>query len=177
MPNRSDLLDRFNTLERQRKDILDSLTTTDDGLLAQQPTKGAWSVAQVVMHLAIAEEGMLAYLNKKRDVGGHAPVGASAPFRLALLNLALVLPVKYKAPTVVATVPECTMAEAQIRWDTIRERMHHTFETIPEKLIGHGLFKHPSAGKFDLVQGLRFIGMHVHHHRAQIDRTLRKVGG
>jgi len=177
MPNRATLLDRFNTLERQRMDILERISTTDNILLSKQPSDGAWSVAQVVLHLAIAEEGLLAYLNKKREVGGHEPVGASAPFRLAALNLALVLPVKYKAPTVVATVPECSMAEAKMRWDAVREHMHRAFETIPEKLIGHGLFKHPAAGKFDLVQGLRFIGMHVHHHRTQIDRTLSKVKG
>lgn len=177
MPNRVHLLDRFSLLERQRNEILEGMASADPALLTKQPAPGAWSVAQVVLHLAIADEGMLAYMTKKIEVGGHAPVGATAPFRLALLNVALALPVKYKAPRVVATVPECTMAEAKQRWDAIRERMHRTFETIPEKLIGHGLFKHPSAGKFDLVQGLRFIGMHVHHHRAQIDRTLQKVGG
>jgi uncharacterized damage-inducible protein DinB len=177
MPNRATLLDRFSTLERQRKEILEGIASVDPGRLRTQPYAGAWSVAQIVSHLSIADEGMLGYLNKKIEVGGHAPVGASAPFRLALLNVALVLPIKYKAPRVVATVPECSMAEAQQRWDTIRGRMHGTFETIPERLIGHGLFKHPSAGKFNLIQGLRFIGMHVEHHRPQIDRTLRRVGG
>jgi hypothetical protein len=124
-------LDRFSLLERQRNEILEGMASADPALLAKQPAPGAWSLAQVVLHLAIADEGMLAYMTKKIEVGGHAPVGASAPFRLALLNVALALPVKYKAPPVVATVPECTMAEAKQRWDAIRERMHRTFETIP----------------------------------------------
>jgi uncharacterized damage-inducible protein DinB len=177
MPNRSTLLDRFSTLERQRMAILKGIASSDPGLLAKEPTAGAWSVAQVILHLAIAEEGVINYIDKKRSVGGHGPVGALAPVRLALLNTALALPLKFKAPAVVATVPPCTYAEACARWQAVRARMQDTFATIPEELIGHGLIKHPSAGKFDLVQGLRFVRWHVKHHRPQIERTLRQVGG
>jgi len=173
MPDRKTLLKRFTVLEDQRRSILERLHAMDPQTLRTSPAPGSWSVAQVVLHLAIAEEGMMAYLNKKRSVGGHGPAGAGAPFRLGLLNLALVLPVKYKAPAVVATVPECSFDEATQRWDAVRRTMRSTFDTLPEELIGHGLFKHPSAGKFDLVQGIRFMGMHVERHRGQIDRILR----
>lgn len=175
MADRTALLARFSKLEAQRSALLRVLEGLPAERLERQPKPGAWSVAQVVLHLAIAEEGVMNYIDKKRSVGGHGPVGAMAPVRLALLNTALALPLKFKAPAVVATVPQCSYAEACARWQAVRERMHETFTAIPEELIGHGLIKHPSAGKFDLVQGLRFVRWHVKHHRPQIQRTLRSV--
>ncbi len=173
MADRKALLVRFSELEAQRNALLRTLAGETHERLAQQPRPGAWSVAQVVLHLAIAEEGIMNYIDKKRSLGGHRPVGVFAPIRLALLNSALALPMKFKAPAVVATVPPCSFAEACQRWQDVRERMQHCFATIPEELIGHGLIKHPSAGKFDLVQGQRFVRWHVRHHGPQIRRTLR----
>jgi hypothetical protein len=175
MADRKALLARFSKLEAQRSALLRVLEGETPERLEKAPKPGAWSVAQVILHLAIAEEGVINYIDKKRSVGGHGPVGAMAPLRLALLNTALALPLKFKAPAVVATVPPCTYAEACARWQAVRERMQDTFATIPEELIGHGLIKHPSAGKFDLVQGLRFVRWHVRHHVPQITRTLRSL--
>lgn len=175
MADRKALLARFSKLEAQRSALLRVLEGETSERLEQQPKPGTWSVAQVILHLAIVEEGVLNYVDKKRSLGGHGPVGPFAPLRLALLNTALALPLKFKAPAVVATAPECSFAEARQRWQTVRERMEQCFTTIPEELIGHGLIKHPSAGKFDLVQGLRFVRWHVRHHGPQISRTLRSL--
>jgi hypothetical protein len=175
MSDRTALLKRFSTLEDQRNTLLQRLSGEDAERLARSPRSGTWSVAQVLLHLAIAEEGLMNYVDLKLRVGGHGPVGIDARFRLALLNTALALPIKFKAPAVVANVPECTFDEATLRWGTARQRMHLTFTSIPEALIRHGLIKHPTAGKFDLVRGIGFIGWHVRHHLPQIERTLRTV--
>ena len=175
MPDRRTLLARFSKLEAQRSALLRMLENEAPQRLEQAPQAGAWSAAQVVLHLAMAEENMVNYIDKKLSVGGHGVPGASAPFRLALLNLALALPIKFKAPKVVATIPEVSFEEARIRWQNVRERMVETFATIPEPFIGHGLIKHPSAGKFDLVQGLGFVHWHVKHHQPQFRRILSSL--
>lgn len=172
MPDRKALLARFSKLETQRSKLLLSLEKVAPTRLELAPQPGAWSAAQVVLHLAMAEEGLMNYIDKKLSSGGHGPPGASAPFRLALLNLALAMPIKFKAPALVATIPEASFAEARERWQKVRERMKNTFVTIPEPYIAHGLIKHPSAGKFDLVQGLGFVHWHVKHHQAQFRRIL-----
>lgn len=177
MPTRSALLRRFAKLEAQRTALLRTLENVPRERLERSPGTGKWSVAQVLLHLAMAEEGLMNYIDKKRSVGGHTPVGLDAPVRLALLTTALALPLKYKAPPVVGTVPSCSFAEACQRWEAIRARMADTFRSIPEELIGHGLIKHPTAGKFDLVQGLRFVHWHVKHHKAQVHRTVAVVQG
>jgi uncharacterized damage-inducible protein DinB len=172
---RQELLRQFALLESDRQQLLARLDPLDPLLLGARPSPMAWSVAQVITHLAMAEEGVLAYLRKKIQYGGHGPVGRSAPFRLAFLNLALDLPIKYKAPRAVAHVPVTDHATARARWDAVRTALRSTLVDLEEEVLDHGLVKHPSAGKFTPVQGLRFMRKHVRHHRGQIVRTLRQV--
>ncbi len=175
MPTKTRLLQRFAVFETERQGLLVRLDRVPHALLETPPTPGAWSVTQVLLHLALAEGSAMAYLSKKLEVGGHRPVGTSATFRLFLLNTALALPIRFKAPAIVAHVPPCTYATARSQWDSVRADMRNTFAALPDELVGHGLFKHPSAGKFDMVQGLSFMGRHVRHHRGQIERTLRQL--
>lgn len=175
MSDRRALLARFSKLEAQRSALLRSLEKEAPQRLEQAPHAGAWSVAQVILHLAMADEGLIDHIDRKIAFGGHGEPSAGAPFRLALLKIALASPLKFKAPKVVATIPEVSYVEATAHWKRVRERMEETFATIPEAIIGHGLIKHPSAGKFGLVQGLGFIHWHVKHHQPQIRRTLASV--
>jgi len=122
--------------------------------------------------LAITEEGALAYLNKKREWKKHGPVGFLSVLRLLGLNTGLRLPVKYKAPAVVADVPETSYAVARARWDLIRQRMRTAYAEIPEALIAHDLFKHPFMGRFNLLQAMRFMRRHMRRHAGQIRRVL-----
>ena len=175
MSTKAKLLRRFAILENERQILLTKLEQLDPVLLQTAPGPEEWSVAQVMLHLAIAEGSAMAYLRKKLEVGGHGPPDVTAPLRLLLLNTALALPIKFKAPAIVATVPACTYADARAQWDAVRSDMRHVLDGIPEKYVGHGLFKHPSAGKFDLVQGLRFMTYHVRHHHGQIQRILGRL--
>lgn len=170
------LLQLFDRMEGERQVLLKKLDAVPPARLTQRPTNGGWSVAQVMTHLAIAEEGSLAYLNKKREFNKHGPVGFSASLRLLVLNTGIQLPVKYKAPLVIADVPATSYAVARTRWDTVRIRMRSTYQELPEALAGHDLFKHPFMGRFNLVQAVGFMCRHMRRHVAQIDRTLTALG-
>lgn len=177
MPTQAQLLKQFATFETERQVLLAKLERLDPVFLQTAPCPGAWSVAQVMLHLAMAEGSAMAYLRKKLEVGGHGPVCLTAPLRLLLLNTAMDLPLKFNAPAIVATVPACTYADARAQWDAVRSDMRRVLAGVPENYVGHGLFKHPSAGKFDLVQGLQFMTRHVRHHQGQINRTVRQLAG
>ncbi len=174
--SRERLLHLFDRMEGERQALLRKLDAFPTERLAQRPANGGWSAAQVMMHLAIAEEGSLAYLNKKREFKKHGPVGLSTTLRLLVLNTGIQLPLKYKAPTIIADVPATSYAIARERWDTVRTRMRSTYEELPEALIGHDLFKHPFMGRFNLVQAVGFMRHHMRRHRAQIERTLASLG-
>lgn len=172
MSARTRLLRRFQHLEDQRHAVVGMLEKHPAEALAKAPGPEAWSAAQVVLHLAMAEEGLLKYIALKREKGGHRPAGIGAPFRLALLELALWLPLKYKAPEVVAQVPPCTWQEASGRWEAARQALHAVCRELPEEHLRHDLIKHPLAGKFPMTTGLRFVQRHVAHHIPQLRRVL-----
>ena len=175
--SRARLLHLFDRMERERQDLLRALDVIPPEQLAQQPRNSGWSPAQVITHLAIVEEGALAYMNKKREFKKHRPVGFSSVWRSILLNNGLRLPFKYKAPGIVAEVPATNYAMARSRWDDARARMRIAYTEIPEALIGHDLFKHPFMGRFDLVQAVRFMRRHMHRHAGQIRRALPEPRG
>ncbi|MCB0769713.1 MAG: DinB family protein [Flavobacteriales bacterium] len=175
MTKKQRLLAGFDRMERDRLRIVDELSHIPPERSAERPAPDAWSVAQVITHLAMAEEKALAYLEKKLEVKKHGPVGHGAPLRLWFLNTVIRLPLKYKAPAIVADIPCTSYAVAKERWAAIRLRTRQRYQELDEKLLGHDLYKHPILGKFNLLQGLRFMAEHVKHHEHQIQRILRAV--
>lgn len=175
MTRKEQLLRQFAKAEVERRALLARLEPLPPHVLERSPSPGAWSVAQVIAHLALAEARSVDYLEHKLRSGEHAPVdGLSGP-RLLLLRGALRLPLRFKAPAVVATLPPCTFDEARQDWDQVRSRMAVAYAALPPEVATHGLFKHPKAGRFDPVQGMAFMRDHVRHHRAQVLRTIRQV--
>lgn len=175
LAERTRLVERFAALEVERHQLLGTLAQHGAKQLEHIPGPGQWSAAQVIVHFAVVEEGLLAYLRKKVQYGGHGPVSANAPFRLALLKLALRSPLKFKAPAVVAHAPQVSMAEAQDRWEHARAALYEAIGSLPDEALGHGLIKHPTAGRFTPRQGLSFISAHIGHHKRQLARILRNA--
>jgi uncharacterized damage-inducible protein DinB len=175
MPSRDTLFRLFERMEAERKALIAQLDRISEADLTTAPRPGAWSVAQVITHVAMAEEGSLAYLRKKYGGQRHKRAAFSGRWRLPLLNLAISLPVKYRAPALIATVPATSYDEARSRWEGVRTAMRRTYDALPEELIGHDLFKHPSVGRFSLTQGMRFMRRHALRHRGQIMRTLKAM--
>ena len=50
--------------------------------------------------------------------------------------------------------------------------MREAYEALPEERLGQALFKHPFAGRLDVVRGLRTIHIHVRRHAKQVERIL-----
>ena len=176
MDARARLLRQYDRFENERKTLLDQLESHGAAALAHAPGPGAWSVAQIIMHLVMVEQSSLAYLLRKRELGGSSNAGSLSGLRLALLNMTLGLPLRFKAPPVVADVPECTHAEAVAAWGAVRVELQRALTALPPAILHHGLFKHPIAGRFTPEEGLRFMSAHLRHHHGQIERTLTKVG-
>lgn len=125
----------------------------------------------------MAEETSLAYLKKKISYGDPGSIGWVGWFRLLALRAAFALPVRWKAPALIAEIPAHSWVEAAERWDTIRNAWHELLNTLPSGMARKALFKHPSVGRMNLIQGIRFMQVHVRHHGHQIERTLVQVTG
>jgi len=168
------LLKAFDAMEAERHALIKRLDGIPAEKLIQKPTPEAWSVVEVIAHLVKAETGTLNYLRKKLEVGGHRKADTWSGLRKALLNIALALPIKFKAPKVAQLDKgtDLSYAEAVLQWDQVRAALRKEYTKIEPKLIGHDLFKHPFAGKLNLEQSTSFMHSHMSRHIGQIDRTL-----
>jgi hypothetical protein len=174
---RKELLSAFAAAEADRKALLAKLDTYDEAVLTRKPAPDAWSVVEVLAHLVKAETGTLNYLRKKLEVGGHRKASVLAGLRKALLNFVLGLPIKFKAPKVAQLDKGVNMsyADAKAQWNAVREGLGTEYQLIDEQLIAHNLFKHPFAGKLNLVQSTEFMRQHMLRHVGQVERTLKAV--
>lgn len=175
---REELLNEFDASEKERKALLQRLDGIPEEVLTRRPEPGAWSVVEVMAHLIKAETGTLNYLRKKLELGGHGRASAFAGLRKAFLNFVISTPIKFKAPKVVQLDEgtDLSYAEARAQWDGVRTELRREYASIAPELITHDLFKHPFAGKLNLLQSTSFMHHHMVRHIGQIDRTLEAVG-
>jgi len=174
---RKELLKAFEAAEADRKALLAKLDAYGEDVLTRKPAPDAWSVVEVLAHLVKAETGTLNYLRKKLEVGGHRKASPFAGLRKSFLNFVLGLPIKFKAPKVAQLDKGVSMsyAEAKAQWIAVREGLGNEYQRIDEALIVHDLFKHPFAGKLNLVQSTEFMRQHMLRHVGQVERTLKAV--
>ena len=166
----------FDRLEKERKSLLTTLTTIPEKTLSSSPAEGKWSVNQILIHLVTSEQLTLAYLKKKSLGIDH--LKNSGPWewiRINILKWSQRLPaLKYKAPKyVVANTPEAVpLAELERRWNSVRMELSQFLDKVQDRDVRKLIYKHPVAGRFDVVQCLMFMREHYHHHLPQIKRLL-----
>ncbi|MCP5070542.1 MAG: DinB family protein, partial [bacterium] len=133
-----------------------------------------WSIIQVLSHLAVAEKASLAGVRKMTDDPARlGKTGLAGWARSTVLQLALRMPFKIKAPARAATVPERQDLETTRRqWDEVRVGWRETLEAFPDELLDRTIFMHPVVGPLSLTQGLRFMEDHLDRHAKQIDRIV-----
>lgn len=177
MASRKELLSLFDKMENERSSILKNLEGHSEEKLIRKPTPDRWSVTEVILHLSKAEEGALKYMQIKLKHGGHKKATFGAWLKQKLLNFAISIPIKYKAPNVIKLNEGegVSFAEAVANWAEIRKALRKEYELLDEAIIDHELFKHPAAGKLSVMQSVKFMRGHMLRHKGQIERTIKQV--
>ncbi len=167
----------FEALEKSRLTLFNKLDKLDASKMNKQPDANSWSVVQVMDHLTLAENNSLLYMTKKLSFNAEMKkADFKTTLRLFILKAALKLPLKWKAPKIVADARnEKSYAEAKAAWTEVRNGIAEFLEKFPSEHLQSELFKHPSAGKFTIVQALNFMRTHFEHHLPQIDRINKAV--
>ena len=177
MNSKQALMSAFEKMENDRKSLLNRLTEFPDKILSKKPNTDQWSVAEVVMHLVVAETGALNYMQKKLEFGGHQKSGFDAAIKQRMLNFLISLPIKFKAPKIIELkeIEDISFPEASQKWEAVRLELYKEYDKLDSDTVGHELFKHPAMGKMNLVQGVKFMHQHMNRHILQIDRVIQKV--
>lgn len=177
MTSRKELLAAFAKMETEREAVINSIRTIPADKLVTKPEQDQWSVTEIILHLAKAEEGALKYMQIKLKHGGHKKATIGAAIKHRLLNTAIALPFKYKAPNVIKLDESgrTSFAQAVEQWAAIRNQLKNEYESIDEGIIDHELFKHPAAGKLSIMQSVKFMRRHMNRHIGQISRTIKQI--
>lgn len=167
-----DLIARIDDLEDLRKEIVSQYDSYTTDQLTFKPDPGHWNLLQVLDHIVTSEKMSAIYI--KRQLNGKKyppPPGLKSRYRYALLKLALKLPFRYKAPSIVdSTGKTPDLHILQDSWKTIRGEIRSIVENTDEELLELGVYEHPRAGLLDMEQALHFLDMHIRHHQKQMER-------
>jgi hypothetical protein len=164
----------FLRLEETRSRALGLLEGLGAAPLNRSPGSGRWSALQVLHHVVESEAGTLGYVRKKMQAGAGLPrSGVASRLRRATLQLALALPLRFRAPAVAASVPDAIDPDdLRARWAEVRRAWRELLDGFPSELEGRLVFRHPVAGRLSLADTLAVLQAHLEHHVPQVKRAL-----
>jgi hypothetical protein len=134
---------------------------------------GKWTPAQITEHLTLTYEALMAEL-----CHGQPMKARLGPWRQRITRWIFLPHILFhrKFPLRVIAPREIrpgTVRAGQVEALRILEQLAERFEDELGRAFcrGGGCLTHPYFGEVDPVRGLRFIGVHIEHHRRQIERA------
>lgn len=166
----ADIQETFKSLGKKYGKLLQHLNSLSDDVLYFKAQADKWSIVEVIEHLVMAEENMLAQLTDVTSAQTLDPQDRSAK------NYHIVIKVMTK--DIPVDVPDKSMephgqislAELLVRWDDTRKKTRAYINGIDSEKVGDLVYRHPFAGPLDMAETLRFIDVHFDNHMRHIDK-------
>lgn len=155
-----------------RERILRSVEGRSDAELLQPPSPGAWSAAEVLDHLRVAESKLVKGLTKV-ERGEPVRLPSRVWFYRLPMGVAFV-PFRLSAPAPVRPRPAAELSPAEVLGGLAASRrdLLAVADRLGEERFSRLLFPHFLLGRFDGLDWFRFIARHEERHREQLVRTL-----
>ncbi len=167
---------RFDSLERSKAAMLDSLHGWTPEQLAFRPAPGAWSAAEILDHIARTEQGILMVV--RGNLEAPKPLGKKDRLSSFVVRCIMRSPLKVKVPAeATAIVPSETADpdEAIAAWEKVRTRWCKLVMAATPSQIEGGVFSHPRGGWMSLADTLLFLRLHHEHHLSQLARLQKAL--
>lgn len=172
MPAKRDIL--LQSLRQHHHTVMHQLSQWEQynpDQVRQRPQGEGWSLMQAASHLCQAEGSALQYVLKKSQSDTLADNPFRSAWRVFLIGSVLKLPVKLKAPAVVAVPPHFDDLHAlKIEWSRVHNGFEEWIVALPEEKLSKLLFKHPVAGMLTAKDMLSFFRIHFNRHKRQFKR-------
>lgn len=168
------ILSEFSDLEKQREEILNLYSELSSEQLLFKPDPSHWNLLQVLRHLVTAEVQSVVLI--RRRLSNHErsrKAGLSASVRHLLLKIALILPIKFKAPKIAEVHEDAPDMDTMKReWEEVRNDINTIIIENDSDILAKQLYIHPRAGALNIKQALEFINTHTSHHQKQMKRIM-----
>ncbi|MEW6206990.1 MAG: DinB family protein [Acidobacteriota bacterium] len=157
-----------------RETLLASINGLSGAQINFKPAEGEWSIADILHHLALADEanvrlsGLFFRQIKEQSVPADPSPDGSAldcmdKFRDGLSG-------KAKAPERVAPLSHLAAEESLARMRASREKLIEAMSGLSAYDLSRVSFPHPLLGALNGYQWLMIAGLHEIRHAAQIER-------
>jgi uncharacterized damage-inducible protein DinB len=160
-------------LDRVHTKLLETVGPLDEQLFAQSPAENQWSISQIVHHLCLVEERVIAELEKElvkpprqlRFLRTFIPTSIVA-YRL----------VRVKAPKAVNPLRPPEEETNIANYNAARNRLKELCATHGKDRLRHAVFTHPFLGEIHGLATISFVGYHELRHHKQIREVLKQLG-
>lgn len=167
----------FQTIDETRERFYERVEGLSDEQLNSRPAPDAWSVREIVEHLAKIESlllGMMKMMLTKAENVSQKSDGAHAeikPFSLDEL-IERARNEKYRAPESATPSGKAQPSDLLAQLRRSREELHNLSPRIEAIDLSNVTYSHPAFGPLNFYQWLAFIGVHEERHLRQIESAL-----
>mgnify|MGYP001447698667 CR=1 FL=1 len=163
------LRDIWQQNEAARRALLEAVRPLEEKQLAFRPRPGAWSIGEILDHLALAERSMTRTLSRLlQQAAGLGRIGdTSLPLPSADLDLAAYAR-PATAPDGVRPSPDRPRERLLADLQESRERLLEVSARADGRTIGDVRLAHFQLGELNFYQWLALVGAHEAKHLAQI---------
>lgn len=158
-------------LDRERADLDRAIATVPADRQADRPSAEAWSVAEVVNHLALTDGRVTALLTKiTGEAKGHgAPPDAETSSILPKIKVSHVLDrtTKIRNPRG-DPAPDCNVRDGLVALDAARNTLKALLRQPDLPSLGAVTAPHPAFGPLTGYEWVAFMAAHTHRHADQI---------
>ncbi len=175
--NISDIYANNDKIHERTKQIIGELTDEQKSFLSDDEK---WSIAHIVEHIAIVQEGMAKISAKLLNQAREADKESDGAARLSenfQTKAAEAKTLKFEAPDRVRPTGSQTVEESLGKMDENQKMLHELrplFETVE---CSDFKFPHPFMGDLTAHEWLALVGGHESRHQRQIENILEKGVG
>ncbi len=165
-------------LERSRRELLETVSALAPAQRDAVPTDGAWSVAQILEHLCMVEDGggrlISKVIKQAQELGAYESDADSILGSLDQFDLRNPTS-RLEAPEQVQPTNGLTVAQAIERLQAVRERLVTALLAASGLALSVASYPHPFCGPLNGYQWTLLIALHERRHVAQIRRLAQPV--
>jgi len=160
-------------LDSIHQKLLGEISPLRPELYSQRPAEGEWSVGEIVHHLCLVEERVIAELELAI---GRPPARVSLLRRWIPTSIVSVRLLRVKAPRGMDPLNAPQRDVAVENFNRARASLKQLCVVHGEDRFRNLIFRHPFFGDISGVSTISFIGYHELRHYKQIREVLNKLG-
>ena len=165
----------FDSLDKKYTKLLQDLSSLTGEVLNFKAGADKWSIVEVIEHLVMAEENMLAQLTGTASATTLDPQDRSAKnFHIVIKVMTKDIPVDVPDESM-EPHGQFSLEDLLGRWDNTRQKTRAYIDRINSENAGDLVYRHPFAGPLDMAETLRFIDVHFDNHMRHIDKIKAQV--